>query len=706
MDTRQVPITAFIETFSASLCESAASQLRPIFRPEHRITAQPILNQLKEPLWPPQADVATATALVLQQHRGALIVGEMATGKTRTAVGACLIHGSRRVLVMAPPHLLRKWEREITRILPDAPVHQLKSLSSIDRIARTPLPNQLPLFAIISREKAKLSYATKPALVRRRWKGEHGVLDLFCCPHCGAQVRDADDTPLTPETLPAKSKCRACGSPLYDFDPSGPRRYALADYICKQHPTVFDTFVVDEIHELKGKATAQGIAFANLMKVADRLIGLTGTLSNGRSTSLFYLLWRLIPSLKSVYSFHDESRWVDVYGIRETRTTCIDANQVVEQGTQSKRKVYVTVLERPGISPRLIPHLVDKACFLRMEDLDLALPPYEEQVETCELDGQLKDNYEQLFKAAKPLIREARKSRDGHLLSTVIQALVAYPDRCTSEERITNKFGEVKFILPPLPEPIRYPKERLLLQQIEDNVNRHRRVLVYCTHTGTRDITPRMHRILKQAGFRTAVLTAAVQAERREEWIEDRVKAGLDVLICNPRLVQTGLDLLDFPSLRFFESDYNILTVRQAARRSWRPGQQQPVDVRPLVYAGTAQEQAWSLIASGIKASLYTEGDITSHAMAAFNQEDDLTIGLIRFILDQNPQLLSAEQAFRDLARAYKEQRELVGEPAPQPPLHLMAVSAAGDQAVTMPTAEPAPALLPELSQQLGLFAA
>jgi hypothetical protein len=92
--------------------------------------------------------------------------------------------------------------------------------------------------------------------------------------------------------------------------------------------------------------------------------------------------------------------------------------------------------------------------------------------------------------------------------------------------------------------------------------------------------------------------------------------------------------------------------------------------------------------------------------MAAFNQEDDITIGLIRFILDQNPQLLSAEQAFRDLARAYKDQRELIGESSPQRPLHLVTASAAGDQAVTMPTAEPAPVLLLELSQQLGLFAA
>ena len=100
--------------------------------------------------------------------------------------------------------------------------------------------------------------------------------------------------------------------------------------------------------------------------------------------------------------------------------------------------------------------------------------------------------------------------------------------------------------------------------------------------------------------------------------------------------------------------------------------------MRPLIYAGTAQEQAWSLIASGIKASLYTEGDITSHAMAAFNQEDDITIGLIRFILDQNPQLLSAEKAFRDLARAYKDQREIIGELSRPSPLLPLAISPAG----------------------------
>ena len=35
--------------------------------------------------------------------------------------------------------------------------------------------------------------------------------------------------------------------------------------------------------------------------------------------------------------------------------------------------------------------------------------------------------------------------------------------------------------------------------------------------------------------------------DKREAWVADRVKEGIDVM--NPRLVQTGLDLIDFQTL-------------------------------------------------------------------------------------------------------------------------------------------------------------
>ena len=74
--------------------------------------------------------------------------------------------------------------------------------------------------------------------------------------------------------------------------------------------------------------------------------------------------------------------------------------------------------------------------------------------------------------------------------------------------------------------------------------------MVYATHTGTRDITERMEQFLTQQGFKVAVLKAdTVAPDRVEAWVEERVKQGVDALVCHPRLVQTGLDLVDFPTI-------------------------------------------------------------------------------------------------------------------------------------------------------------
>lgn len=65
-----------------------------------------------------------------------------------------------------------------------------------------------------------------------------------------------------------------------------------------------------------------------------------------------------------------------------------------------------------------------------------------------------------------------------------------------------------------------------------------------------------------------ADLKATVDTARREDWILDQVDRGIDVLITNPELVKTGLDLLDFPTIAFLQTGYNVYTLQQAARRS------------------------------------------------------------------------------------------------------------------------------------------
>lgn len=93
---------------------------------------------------------------------------------------------------------------------------------------------------------------------------------------------------------------------------------------------------------------------------------------------------------------------------------------------------------------------------------------------------------------------------------------------------------------------------------------------------------------------------------KREDWVAEQVDRGIDVLVCHPELVKTELDLLAFPSIVFMQSGYNVHTLMQATRRSWRIGQKQSVEVYFLGYERTAQIQCLSLMAKKIAVSQST----------------------------------------------------------------------------------------------------
>ena len=85
-----------------------------------------------------------------------------------------------------------------------------------------------------------------------------------------------------------------------------------------------------------------------------------------------------------------------------------------------------------------------------------------------------------------------------------------------------------------------YPKGKALLDLVEAERMEGRRVLVDATHTGTRGVTGRLDDILTRHGFRVAVMKAeAVAPDHRKAWVAEKVKQGIDMLICHPRLVQT-----------------------------------------------------------------------------------------------------------------------------------------------------------------------
>ena len=77
--------------------------------------------------------------------------------------------------------------------------------------------------------------------------------------------------PLTDADLNRrKHTCADCGSPLWQADKSGPARYPLADYVKHRMRGFFDLLVGDEVHEYKGRGSAQGIAAGVLADVCGK----------------------------------------------------------------------------------------------------------------------------------------------------------------------------------------------------------------------------------------------------------------------------------------------------------------------------------------------------------------------------------------------------------------------------------------------------
>ncbi|MFC1834319.1 helicase-related protein [Thermodesulfobacteriota bacterium] len=158
---------------------------------------------------------------------------------------------------------------------------------------------------------------------------------------------------------------------------------------------------------------------------------------------------------------------------------------------------------------------------------------------------------------------------------------------------------------------------------VKQELSQGRRSVVYCTYTATKDVTTRLQEILTREGIRAEILRSSVKPEQREEWLLQKVGEDVQVVITNPMLVQTGLDLLDFPTIIFYQTGYSIFTLRQVSRRSWRIGQDKPVRIHYLYYAGTMQERAIELVGRKLSASLAIEGKLTDDGLASMCAGED-----------------------------------------------------------------------------------
>ena len=585
----------------------------------------------------------------------------MGTGKSFCSIASAYKAGMQRVLVMCPPHLVEKWAREVHETVPGVRTRILESITQVEAL-RWDIGTG-PLFAILSREKAKLGHGWKPAYVPKKTllKDEHGRWSTFVrptCPSC-AGVLETPEGLLTHEDLAKKKHvCPWCDEQLWQAEPV-PRRFALGHYIAKRLPGFFDLFVIDEAHEMKSGGSAQGIAAGALAAAMPRTLALTGTLFGGYASNLHFLLQRFSPAIREHYGYKEEQRFVEHYGVLE-RTTREDSGNG-EDGRVSKRRRTTTVRERPGLSPALLPHLLWNTVFLKLTDVATALPPYVEEIEILRMADEQRDVH-RAFKAELAAEVQAQLACGSKkLLGAYLQSLLHHPDTPWREEAVyTTDVAGTPYLVAAadaLNDSMVYPKEQRLLGIAREEKRKGRRMMVFVQGTDKRDITRRLSGLLEREGLKTAVLKShTVQAKKREAWVAKEVEKGVDVLICHPRIVQTGLDLIAFPTLMFYQAEFSVYTLRQASRRSWRIGQDQPVKVIHLAYEETIQTQALSLVAKKAQASLALEGELVEGGLVAM-AEEDLMLSLAKSLVAG-----SEDSPITNLSSAYGEEDDFVFE--------------------------------------------
>ena len=654
-----LPLKEFLTDYSESLADKVVKTLKVVHDPlkdsnpdlDHLLAIMP-----KRP-FPSQVEIAKACyKSFLTGNRGVYIVAECGTGKTIMSIGVAqlmyALQDVKRVLVLCPPTIVKKWISEIRDSLPNAKVFNLntknitKELLKISRQEK----NSAFEFYIIGRERAKIGAPWRPAGIVR-----NGV---FHCPGCNKAIMDKDDYPvnLYQRTKQGQYKkkyvCAGCGEQLWQPDNSkaGFRRVMPARFINKRMRGFFDLLIADEVHQFKNQ-TGQGYAFGALSAACKYTLCLTGTLVGGYASDIYHLMYRTHPKimLADGNQWNKPKQFIERYGTLEKIRPADEIN-----GLMTKAKQRTHVREKPGISPVMITNMLLPHCvFLRLSDCISNLQPYEEKVVELDMAPHMAAAYKDFEQKLKEALLDALASKDSSLLGSYINSLLTYTERIQTGITVLHPYTkEVVAVGAPVDGIM--PKEEELLSIISEEKAAGRKVLVYFQSSGQTDISHRLLAILEPEGIKARVLKSR-NTEKRAEIIQGWVDQGVDVVFTNPRKVEVGMDLLDFPTIIFYQIPTSTYTLRQASRRSWRIPQTRPVKVHFFVYTGTMQSKLLQLMANKLMSSMAVEGELNDDGLNAMaNVQDGNIARELAKILVQNMPADSAK-SLKDTWACYRK---------------------------------------------------
>lgn len=298
----------------------------------------------------------------------------------------------------------------------------------------------------------------------------------------------------------------------------------------------------------------------------------------------------------------------------------------------------------------MIRFLLPITLFGNITDLGYELPPLYENVEELPMSDELAAQYhgleQDLLRQALEIVRRG----DVGVLSAWFAACRFRPASAFRFEEVNYESkkgkGSIHWSLPPVisAQDPWLPKERKLAEIVRTNMTRGRKTLTFVEQTGTRDIRDRIKQVMETlvpGGSLTLVETPSVgvlsasdmSPAKRESWIK-LAAPKMDTMLVNPKLIETGLDLVMFSDLVFYEVTTSLYTLWQAMRRVWRLGQSKEVNVTFLSYADTIEAEILQRMGQKMKYAQLLYGKEAAGVLVETDGEDDIQRQIITAALD------------------------------------------------------------------------
>ncbi|QSO48785.1 DEAD/DEAH box helicase family protein [Alicyclobacillus mengziensis] len=296
------------------------------------------------------------------------------------------------------------------------------------------------------------------------------------------------------------------------------RRLQPAWFIQKYLRGWFDLTIIDELHQYKSNS-GQGEAMGAIVGASRRVLGLTGTLSDGKASSLYHLLWRICPAEMKADGLDHRSlnKFVHLYGTMEQRGRYSEDDVTSAGGSTSRKVILNPPKEVPGLSPKLfVNHLADKTVFLELGDMGLPLVELDERPVFIDMDEDHKAAYQVFHNELESVMRQQYAIGNANAFAKFIPSVVNAANQPHVSKTVTLGDDTVTFYAPNH-ERMLSAKEEKLLEDIQSELAQNRRCVVYVRYSGEAEQDRRIASVLKQNGIRVQTLQANVSPEERIE---------------------------------------------------------------------------------------------------------------------------------------------------------------------------------------------